>query len=71
LKFKQPKSKRGRRVIALPTMAVERFAQAPSTVSWRIGHSAVSTTTNVYAHAFERSHASAAKAIEAALKKAQ
>jgi hypothetical protein len=52
-------------------MAVERFAQAPSTVSWRIGHSAVSTTTNVYAHAFERSHASAAKAIEAALKKAQ
>jgi integrase len=43
----------------------------PLTVSRRIGHSAVSTTMNVYAHAFERSDASPAKAIEAALKKAK
>jgi integrase len=138
LKFKQPKSKRGRRIVALPPIAVDalqahrrrqlelrlafglgkpegetlvfstvdgdpippnnlsrdwrRFVKArklpdisfhglrhshvsalvasgmdPVTIARRVGHASISTTMNVYAHMFEKTDASAADAIEAAL----
>jgi len=40
----------------------------PLTISRRIGHANVSTTTNVYGHLFKRTDTMAAKAIEAVLK---
>ena len=40
----------------------------PLTISRRIGHANVSTTTNVYGHLFKQTDTMAAKAIEAVLK---
>jgi len=40
----------------------------PLTISRRIGHANVSTTTNVYGHLFKQTDTTAATAIEAVLK---
>jgi integrase len=40
----------------------------PLTISRRIGHASVSTTTNVYGHMFKRTDTAAAKAMEAVLR---